>query len=87
MPLKLNEKVLFKNNNKWQLGTVVEICKEPRSYRIQSVDGRIYRRNSIHIRRYFEKQINNTNHHTETNTPETQVAQERRKVTRSGRAY
>lgn len=86
-PFKVNETVLFQNNNKWQLGTIIGICIEPRSYNIQS-NGRTYRRNSRHIRRFHEKQVNNNGDcRTDNNTSHSQESQIQRKVTRSGRFY
>lgn len=75
-----NQSVLFRNNKKWQHGTVVAKHDTPRSYVIQS-DGRMYRRNTIHIKKYNgnqnEKQTNNE-------PPDNFM---HRKVTRSGRNY
>lgn len=80
-PFNVDEKVIFINNNKWQIGTVIKNCEQPRSYEIES-DGRIYRRNSKHIRNFHE-QIMNVNNN-KSNQQESQLLQ---KVTRSGRSY
>lgn len=83
-PFNLNEKVLFVNNNKWQHGTIIKICAEPRSYIIQSGE-RHYRRNSFHIRKFFVDTtiVNNNNNIDHMNTNQAS----HQKVTRSGRRY
>lgn len=86
-PFNINDKILFINNNKWQNGIIVEICKEPRSYKIQS-DGRVYRRNSKHIRMYHENKITNE---SDCLVGARSLMSERyqchQKMTRSGRSY
>jgi len=45
--LKVNDKVLFKikPNSTWSNGKIIEVCDQPRSYRIEADNGRIYKRN------------------------------------------
>lgn len=81
--LKVNEKVLFKNNDKWIIGHIIALHESPRSYIIQSNDGRVYRRNSIHIKKYYENQNeNNSNENAQKNGES-----ESWKLTRSGKRY
>lgn len=79
----LQEKILFRNNNKWQSGIIVGICETPRSYTIQSF-GRNYRRNSKHIRHFVEGKINTNNENNDIPNGEPEFQP---KVTRSGRMY
>ncbi|CAI6364864.1 unnamed protein product [Macrosiphum euphorbiae] len=45
--LKQNDKILFKikPNSTWSNGKIVEVCAQPRSYRVEADNGKIYRRN------------------------------------------
>lgn len=76
-----NQQVLFKNNNKWQLGHITEKHSTPRSFIIQS-DGRSYRRNTKHMKKYNENKNNSQNINNES-----MEQQDYRKVTRSGKHY
>lgn len=44
--LKQNDKILFeiKPNSIWTDGKIIEVCAQPRSYRVEA-NGKIYRRN------------------------------------------
>lgn len=75
-----NQKVMFLNNNKWILGSVVKQHSAPRSYVLQS-DGREYRRNTKHIKIY------NENADESKINKETNDCHSYRKFTRSGRSY
>lgn len=74
------QSVLFKNNNKWQAGEIIEKHKTPRSFVIQS-ENRNYRRNTRHIKPHLESSKSNENKPIDRNTAVHQ------KVTRSGRTY
>lgn len=82
-PFVMNQKVLFQNNNKWQLGIITEICETPRSYIIRS-NGREYRRNSNHIRSYFDNNENQSKNSANSNRLNSSQVP---KFTRSGRTY
>lgn len=77
-----NQNILFKNNNKWQPGQIVNKHETPRSFVIQS-DGRTYRRNTKHIRPYS---ISNPDD-TQTQQQQTNENVAEPKTTRSGRKY
>ena len=49
--LNVGNRVYFKKNplSVWLPGTVVEVCKEPRSYCVKDGEGVAYRRNRQHI--------------------------------------
>lgn len=79
---ELNQKVLFRNNSKWQLGQIIKILSMPRSYVIES-DGRLYRRNSRDIKLYFEHP---NNENIQANVCEQGVSMSP-KITRSGKRY
>ncbi|XP_055308187.1 uncharacterized protein K02A2.6-like [Sitodiplosis mosellana] len=79
LDLKNEQSVLFRNNDKWQHGNVVDKHDTPRSYVVRS-NGRDYRRNTRHIRIFNE----NTNQDKTNQTP---IAHVHRKCTRSGRTY
>lgn len=85
-PFVLNQGVLFINNHKWQLGKIIEICDTPRSYIIES-EGRTYRRNSKHIRRFTEKEAEPSQSNYSADSHHSTQSQTLRKVTRSGRTY
>lgn len=73
------QKVLFINNNKWQCGQIINKHETPRSFVIQS-NGRVYRRNTKHVRPFcedVEQKPNEKNKSPELN----------QKRTRSGRQY
>lgn len=84
-PFESNEKVLFINNKKWQHGTIISACAEPRSYLIQS-ENRRFRRNSSHIKKFFENKTTNANKNNEQNSFQ-KPQHEHQRVTRSGRRY
>lgn len=50
-PINVGGQIYFKKNplSVWLPGTIVEICKEPRSYLIKDGEGVTYRRNRQHI--------------------------------------
>lgn len=73
------QKILFKNNNKWQAGIITGKHDTPRSFLIQS-DGRVYRRNTRHIRAFLACS------NTKQNEPLIHAATHQ-KVTRSGKRY
>lgn len=77
------QSVMFRNNNKWQHGSIAHEHDAPRSYVIQS-NGRNYRRNTKHI-----KQFNESTNETEgkNNTNNESHGTQHQKVTRSGRKY
>lgn len=50
MPLKSGENVIMRHENKWKHGTIERKHESPRSYVVQTPDGRKYRRNRKHIR-------------------------------------
>lgn len=82
-PLYVNDKIIFINNNKWQHGIIQQIADTPRSYIIES-DGRQYRRNSRHIKQFFEDKNNHSNGNE--NKQQNEVDSEP-KHTRSGKRY
>ena len=49
-PLHAGENVVMRHENKWKHGTIERTHETPRSYVIQTPDGRKYRRNRKHIR-------------------------------------
>lgn len=51
---RINQKVIFKNNNKWEKGVIKQMSKSPRSYVVTSERNREYRRNKHHMKRYLE---------------------------------
>lgn len=74
--------VIFQNNNKWQMGKIIEKHNTPRSYVVNS-DGRSYRRNARHIRMYHSGPHNETSNQNR-NTPHSDLHPKR---TRSGQNY
>lgn len=46
---KVADKVMFKNQNHWENGTIIEQLTEPRSYLIKDDFGNVYRRNRQHL--------------------------------------
>lgn len=50
-PVNVGEKIMFKRTptSVWYPGTIIETCKEPRSFIIQGQDGSTYRRNRQHV--------------------------------------
>ena len=60
------------NTNRWFLATIKALCPEPRSYRIQTTEGVIYRRTQNHLKPYKSYQkiqkgelSNQNNNHTQ----------------------
>ena len=49
-PLEKGENVVMRHENKWKHGTIERKHETPRSYVVQTPDGRKYRRNRKHIR-------------------------------------
>lgn len=78
-----NQSVLFRKNEKWQTGKVIEKHNTPRSYIVEQSDGGVFRRNSRHIRRLLTDD-NVNKQQDEHNDPSPNMHQ---KVTRSGRRY
>lgn len=76
-----SQNILFKNNNKWQPGQILNKHENPRSFVIQS-EGRTYRRNTQHIRPHSISITNDKR--TQSNGRENVIEP---KVTRSGRKY
>lgn len=46
---KVADKVMFRNHNHWENGTIVEQLTEPRSYLVKDNYGKVYRRNRQHL--------------------------------------
>lgn len=86
-PFEINEKIQFLNNNKWERGIIIAICREPRSYIVQSE--RRYRRNDNHIKKYYENEpsigSDRNNSHRNKQANRTEIVYQ--KVTRSGKRY
>ncbi len=55
-PLSIKQPILIQDphNGKWERGTVEETCKEPRSYKVETPNGNILRRNRRHLRETTE---------------------------------
>nr|XP_056707869.1 cytosolic phospholipase A2 epsilon-like [Euleptes europaea] len=49
-PLKEGDEVWVEGNRQWHPAVVIEQCQLPRTYRVQTSDGNIYRCNRIHLR-------------------------------------
>lgn len=80
-----NQMVLFRNNNKWQSGKIINKHETPRSYIIEQSDGRLFRRNTRHVRRLLQNETQNIQEEQNIQTqPPTNMHQ---RVTRSGRQY
>lgn len=79
---KKNQNVLFRNNEKWQEGKITAKHDTPRSYVIERTDGRVYRRNTRHMRPLLHD--NNQNNRQKQTDPTLNMHP---KVTRSGRRY
>jgi hypothetical protein len=55
--LKVGEKVMIKDNEKWKPATILQIHPNPRSYIVETKEGNTYRRNRRHIIRNTSQQI------------------------------
>lgn len=57
LKLKLNDKILFKtiSNTTWSNFKIIEVCDQPRSYRVGTDDGKIYRRNRKCVIKFASK--------------------------------
>jgi len=51
-PLHVGQKVMIRDteSNTWKPGAVLQVCKEPRSYMVETPNGSSYRRNRQHLR-------------------------------------
>lgn len=75
---KQNQDVLFRKNNKWFHGKIINSHDTPRSFIIEQENGRNFRRSTRHMRRFLSNNEETRNAAT-SNTHQ--------KVTRSGRQY
>lgn len=80
-----NQMVLFRNNNKWHSGKIINKHETPRSYIIEQSDGRLFRRNTRHVRRLLPSETQQIQDKQNIQTqPPTNMQQ---KLARSGRQY
>ena len=63
--LHIGQSVMYLNpvNKRWYPATITSLCQEPRSYKIRTDDGIIYRKTQNHLKLYQrnEEEVNNCN--------------------------